>query len=138
MCIPTQNGNILLPAFAFPNNVLHDNLIGLAPICNAGCKITLTKHDIEIAKDGEIVWVGTKRPDEKLWHLNFADITPSSAVNARGNNGICASVSDPVVDSAAPLEHCGHALQTIRHDTDAEFVQFSHATFGSHPISTIV
>jgi len=53
----------------------------------------------------------SKSPTDTLWHLDFANLQ---------------RIKIPT------------ALQTIRHDSNAEYVKFTHAVFGSCPISTFI
>ena len=111
--IPTNTGDIRLPCYVFDDKNLRRNLIGLSPLRNAGCKITLTTTDIIIDKEREILWQGFKNREDTLWKLNVAEL---GAVSPR----------------------IGSALQTIRHDTNAEFVRFVYAVFGSCPAPTLL
>ena len=63
-----------------------------------------------MTKDGEILLQNTKSPTDSLWTLDLANWGQSSI---------------------PPF-----ALQTIRLDSEAEFVKFTHAVFGSCPVST--
>lgn len=107
----TRKGDIRIPGYVFPDNTLGHDLAGLSPFCNAGCKVELTATDIIVSKDDEVLLQGSKLPTDTLWHLNLE-----------------------VPDYAT--ENSSYALQTIRHDTNAEYVRFTHAVFGSHPVST--
>ena len=112
LCIPTKSGDIVIPGYVFPDNTLGHDLAGLSPFCNVGCKVELTATEITVLKDEEILLRGTKFPTDTLWHLNL---------------------SKP----ACSEEIFSYALQTIRHDTNAEYVQFTHAVFGSLPVSSL-
>jgi hypothetical protein len=115
--IPTKNGDIILPGFVFEKGKLENNLAGLSPLCNsAGCTITLTSTAIIVSKDEEILWQGSKSVTDPLWHLDFADLKCRDCIP----------------------EASGEACQSIRLDTNAEYVKFVHAVFGSCPISTFL
>ena len=109
--LPTKNGDIVIPAYVFADNTLGHDLAGLSPFCNAGCKVELTATDITISKDDEVLLQNSKSPTASLWHLDLSKHTATRALTS-------------------------YALQTIRHDTNAEYVQFTHAVFGSHPVSS--
>jgi hypothetical protein len=125
--LPTKNSQdnfVTLNATTHSNSAspqdlqLENNLVGLAPLCNfADCEITLTKTAIIVTKDDEVVWQNSKEPNDTLWTLNFADLPDLNGV---------------VLDCKPK------AFQTIRHDTNAEYVRFVHAVFGSCPISTLL
>ena len=107
--IPTKSGEIIIPGYVFPENTLDHNLAGLSPLCNAGCTVTLTATAITVDKDGEILFHNSKLPTDALWYLDFT------------NN-----------------RHMSSALQTIRLDSNAEYVSFTHAVFGSIPVSSFL
>ena len=112
--LPTKNGDLVIPGYVFAENTLGHDLAGLSPFCNAGCKVELTATEIIVSKDEEILLEGRKLPTDTLWYLDL---------------------SKPACDAEVISSY---ALQTIRHDTNAEFVQFTHAVFGSHPLSSLL
>jgi hypothetical protein len=112
--VPAPSGDMMLPSYVFPDNVLSQNLAGLSHFCNRGCTVTLTGTDITIYKDGTSVWHGTKAINDTLWHLDLADLYLRLSPQT------------------------GTAFQTIRLDTDHEFVAFAHAVMASCPISTLL
>ena len=124
-------GDMIFNGYVFPEATLSDNLLGLADLCNKGCEVKLTAETIAVEKDNLIIWSGTKATDEKLWHLDLEDIKV-----APGHSTIMDSVHTDSTTTSPPLPPFSVAQQTIRHDSNAEFVKFTHATFGSCPIST--
>ncbi|GJW10838.1 copia protein [Tanacetum coccineum] len=54
-----NGGNII-----FGSN-LRGNIIGKGQICDNKCKVTLSKHDSEISKDGKVIGTGYSLKDEK-------------------------------------------------------------------------
>ena len=124
-------GDMIFNGYVFPEATLSDNLLGLADLCNKGCEVKLTAETIAVEKDNLIIWSGTKATDEKLWHLDLEDIKV-----APGHSTIMDSVHTDSTTASPPLPPFSVAQQTIRHDSNAEFVKFTHATFGSCPIST--
>ena len=99
-------------AFVFKNSDLNHSLLGLSALTNVGCKVELTSTDINVTHDGSTIYRGSKLPTDKLWSINLVD---------------------PSVD---PCE--GACNQAVRLETDAEFVAFVHASFGSPPVSTLI
>ena len=128
--VPTPTGDLLLPAYIFPDNVLSNNLVGLSAFCNAGCTVTLTSTAIDISLGGTSIWHDVKAPHDRLWKLDL-DTLPNqpTEVDKIGATEAAYKTVEPV---------WGTAHQSIRLDTDAEYVRFAHAVFGSHPISTFV
>ena len=118
--------------YIFPETTLSTNLLGLADLCNKGCDIALTAETIDVRKDDQTIWSGTKATNEKSWHLDLEDIktTPIAEPNATFDKSAA-------FQSVPPLNCFSEAFQTIRHDTNAEFVKFIHAVFASCPISTL-
>jgi hypothetical protein len=115
--IPTSTGDIEIQGYIFPEDVLSQNLAGLSNLCNADCVIQLTKTAIEVSRNGETIWKGTKLPTEKLWNLDMADFVAGEQLTMNMN-------------------HVAH--QAIHIDSDAELVKFIHAVLGSPPISTFI
>jgi hypothetical protein len=100
-----------IPAYVFPDSVLKQTLLSIAEFTNRGCKVELTNTDITIKQGDTVIFHGTKLPDALLWTV---DICPPELTNMQ--------TEDLPVNSQANL--------SIRMDTDAEFVDFMHATFG--------
>jgi hypothetical protein len=114
--IPAPAGDILVPSYVFPDEVLSNNLASLSYLCNHGCIVTLSNTEINTHKDGTLVWHGPKAPHDKLWNLDLADI----------------------ILHQHPTTQAGTAFQTIKLDTDAECVAFTHAVLAGCPISTMI
>jgi hypothetical protein len=119
--IPTKSRDIILTAYVFNKSNLSNNLAGLSNLTNLQCTVTLTATTIIISRGDEIIWSGTKDCDEKLWNLAELKKKPE-------NSPADLSIPHPTVSCLV--------LQTIRHDTIAEFVAYVHAVFMSCPLST--
>jgi hypothetical protein len=83
-----------------------------------------------VEKDDQIIWSGTKATQDKLWTLDLDDITAMPSNTTDMESVPTTSIALP------PLPTFSAANQIIRHDSNAEFVSFSHAVFGSCPITT--
>jgi len=103
-----------LPAYVFPDDQLQHNLLSLSSITNIGCKITLSNVEIIILLNEQVVYHGYKRPTDNLWVIDLDKF----------QHGF--------------TNHSHSVNNTIQLDTDAEFVAFTHATFGSPPTSTFL
>jgi len=103
---------IYLPSYIFPDTILQHNLLSFSRLCNLDCTVTLTSIDATVTHKGAVVLHGTKSASDTLWLVDL----------------IC-KPSDPS-PSVANL--------TIKLDTDADFVAFVHASFGSPPVATFL
>lgn len=128
IAIPMANGDVTIQGHIFRDSDLHDSSFGLPELTNIGCRVILTKDDITVLNDADIPIIRSrKQPQERPWRLEMEQL-----YNIRPGNIACVARNDgtEVVD--------GIAMQTIKHDTDAEYVRFIHATMGSPPISSFV
>jgi hypothetical protein len=83
----------------------------IGPLCNQGCTATFTQRDVTITDvTGNRILHGTKEPHATLWSLPL-----------------------PV-----PPLRSASAQNVIRHELDAEFVEFVHACFGFPAVSTFL
>ena len=107
-----------LPVHVFPPNTLAHSLCGIAPFTREGCVVTFTDRSVCVEKDGQVLLQGSKNPGDTLWSLplTFSNKPPKST------------------SSRSPH----HAHLAISNQTNAEYVRFSHATFGSPPVSTFM
>jgi hypothetical protein len=92
-------------------------LCGLAPLTRQGCSVIFTDTSVSVVKDGKVLMEGSKQPHDTLWPLPLSFEPPAPA------------------PSGLPVDH---ALLAITNQSNAEYVQFSHATFGSPPVSTFI
>jgi hypothetical protein len=107
--IPIQNSTVRLHAHVFADNVLQTTLLSISALCNQGYTATFTATSVTVTDDdGTIILRGTKLPIDKLWPIHI-----------------------PMKNTHA----CAHLA--IRNSSDAEYVTFVHATFGSPPVSTL-
>ena len=90
-------------AHIFPDNLLNRSLVGVAEYCNNGCTMIFTATSSTCIHDatGTIISQTPKAPTAKLWPMNLAPITSSTIANV------------------------------VRHEINADFVAFSHASFFS-------
>lgn len=129
LIIPTKTGNIQLTGHVFRDTDLSNNLAGLSNLCNEGCTVTLDSESIAVTRDHEVIWSGIKNRHDKLWQLDLADMTKTSAYT------IGAKVSD---HGSMPTQQPAMACQIMRCSNDAEYVQYIHAMLASCPISTLL
>ena len=97
-----------ITAYVFPDSILKHSLLSLSQLCNIGYTATLTDRDISISKDAVTIMYGTKNTHDKLWNIQLG-----SSTKQQDHTGIST------------------ANTSVRLETDAEFVAFVHATFGS-------
>ena len=116
----THEGHLDLPGLP-PNATLSHivpemtthNLLSVGQLCDAGCTATVTRDNIEISHDDQVIITGTRSSDTTLWHMDV----PSE------------------VDQQSTFPH--HANAAIGNDTAANMVAFMHAAFFSPAISTL-
>ena len=101
---------VAVPAHVFADDQLHTSLLSISELCYAGCTATFTDTDVSITHQQYTILTGSKDPSSTLWHIpipkHLPTLSPSSA----------------------------SAVQGIA--SDAAFVRFVHATFGSPALST--
>jgi len=90
-------------AHIFPDNLLNRSLVSCAEYCNNGCTVILTATSSTCIHDesGTIISQTPKDPNSKLWPMELNPVEPSSIANV------------------------------VRHEINADFVAFSHASFFS-------
>ena len=92
----------------FPDGVLAKSLQAVADWTNNGCTVVFTATGVTVTHDAtnQIIQYAPKEPTARLWDLDFNCRPPAT----------CANV--------------------ISHQTNADFVAYVHASFGSPPTST--
>ena len=111
--MPIANSNLTSKFFVFTDHDLRQSLVSFSALCNEhDCTITLTRTDLSIRQGTKLLFHGIKEPADTLWHIDLDELT-SSLISAS----------------------CNNAYKT---DTDAEFVAFVHASFGSPTLSTFL
>ena len=116
-----------MPVHIFPPHTLTQSLCGLAPFTRQGCSVTFTDTAVRVEKDGKVLLQGSKAPSDTLWPL---PLSFASSVEQDASAFAAAPASTTPPDE--------HALLAITNQSNAEYVQFSHATFGSPPVSTFM
>ena len=111
----TPSPGMHIPVHIFPPHTLTQSLCGLAPLTRQGCSVVFTDTSVSVVKDGKVLMEGSKKPQDTLWPLPLSFAPPA--------------VTEQPDDQA---------LLTITHQSNAEYVKFSHATFGSPPVSTFI
>ena len=103
-----------LPAYVFPDNILQHSLISFSALCNADCTVMLTKSSVSITnnKNDSVIFRGSKKDTDTLWLIDL-DILRQGHFRSMAN-------------------------LSVKLETNAEFVAFVHATFGSPPSSTFL
>ena len=101
-----------IKAYIFDDDLLDCSLIGLADICNnTGLSIALTQLSCNISEDGNLIVSSLKNKFQKLWSIELSDFIEQNSDNFSAN-------------------------LSIRHDLNADYVQFVHACFFSPAVST--
>ena len=65
-----------LPAdacLAHPLPGLVNNLLSVAVLCDAGCKVFFHKHGCKVTLDEETILRGWRDPKNRLWHVKLVD-----------------------------------------------------------------
>jgi hypothetical protein len=111
--ITMANSLLSTPVYIFPDDELQQSLISFSALCNEhNCVITLTRTNVLIHQGAKLLFHGTKAEQDTLWRIDLDEFT-----------------SCPTLSTA----ECHNAYKT---DTNAEFVAFVHASFGSPTMST--
>ena len=102
-----------IPAYIFPDDILHTSLLSVSEFCNVGCDATFTATSFYLTYMDMPVLQGTKPPENKLWSVDI----PTSAAHDSTSTPVC---------NASHLS------------TDTSFVSFVHASLGSPVLSTFL
>lgn len=102
---------IEVSAHVFDDNHLQKSLLPISELCNAGCTATFTDKYVSITYEHHQILTGWKDPANALWHIPIPGVLP---------------IISPTPSASA--------VQGIA--SDAAFVRFVHATFGSLALST--
>ena len=115
-----------IPAYIFPDAELKQTLLSLSALTNRGCTVELTNVDITVRYQDKVILHGSKQPTARLWTIDIcpADIVPNKDLWQ--------------LDEKAANKNTGSAHLAVHLDTDAEFVAFIHATFGSPTTSSFL
>ena len=89
------------------------NLLSVGQLCDAGCTATVTRDNIEVSHNDQVIITGTRSAETTLWHMDL----PSE------------------VDPQSQFPY--HANAAIGNNTAANMVAFMHAAFFSPAISTL-
>lgn len=101
----------------FPDDTLQVNLLSFSNLCNADCVITLNKTNVSISFHDELIFHGSKRANDNLLLIDLNRLQDGP-------------LQQPPTPALANL--------AVKLDTDAEFIAFVHASFGSPPIATFL
>lgn len=114
--IELPNSQVKLTAHIFDHTTLGTSLLSISQLSQQGCTTTFDNTSV-IVRDqhGTIILRGTKAPHENLWRVPIP--------------------SPPSTASASP--DLPSANLAIHNTTHAEYVKFTHATFGSPPTSAL-
>jgi len=105
-----KTGSLELSAHVFPNEHMRTSLIAVADYTNDhDCEVLFTKHSVVVTDpQGHIVVQAPKKPEERLWKLDLNDYQAHTSSNI------------------------------IRHELNAQKVDFWRKTLGSPTQSTLV
>ena len=102
-----------IPAYIFPDTILHTSLLSVSELCNAGCVATFNDTSFQFTYNILMVLNGTKSSTDKLWLVQL----PNSST----------------IDNPSQLQSNASHLSS-----DAAFVSFVHASLGSPVYSTFI
>ena len=106
----------IIDGHIFRDTDLSHSLTAIAPLCNQDCTATFSKTNISIHDNqGKLIITAPKNKSAHLWNLPLP-------------------IHLPTQPTSTPSQ--AHLAQ--RHDLDADYVQFSHACFGSPAVSTFL
>ena len=112
--IQLPHSTVALKAHVFDNNTLGTSLLSISELASQGCTTTFDNTSVTVSdRHGRTILQGTKAPADKLWCIPL-----------------------PIGQSPALPVHPAANL-AIHNTTHAEYVKFTHATFGSPPTSTL-
>lgn len=100
-----------IKAHIFDNNDLNRTLIAVADICDTGCETTLTNTGITITRNGVTVLHASKDKADRLWPL----LPPGL--------------------QTTPKRQSAHNI--VRHQHNADFVAYAHASFCSPSVESL-
>ena len=107
------------------------SLIGIRPLCNAGCTVTFDKDKCDVEFNGTVILQGFKDPATDLWTLPLTRAAMQSALPR----------SAPDIDRALHAAvHPGVNLATFTHSvkTRSNGVKFAHQSLCNPKISTLL
>jgi hypothetical protein len=109
------------------------SLMGIGPLCNAGCTVVFDKNKCNVIYNGNVILRGYKDSSTNLW------ILPINGCNMRS----ALPQSAPVVDHAPhdrPDVHPGVTIAKFAHSvkTRANGVKFTHQLLCNPKISTLL
>jgi hypothetical protein len=120
--LPTSS----IPSFIFKDSDLHQSLFSIPAIVNTGCTAIFNKTSITITNDDShtLVAHGTKLPSDTLWTI---DIPPHISTS-------------PSPHPQGAIHHLQppQANLVVTTKTNADFVNYAHATMGSPVLSAFV
>ena len=110
------------------------SLIGIRPLCNAGCKVTFDKDKCDVIYNGRVILHGFKDAATDLWTLPLTPDAMQSALPRSSPN------SDRALHDNHSLIHPGVNLATFTHSvkTRASGVKFAHQSLCNPKISTLL
>jgi hypothetical protein len=108
-------------AQSFPS--LTNNLLSIAVLCEAGCKVFFNATGCEVMLNGEIILQGWRDPRHRLWRVHIVDDSWTTDIKVVNNNSTPQSLT-----IAHSLYDCDNSQQLIR---------FYHACLFSLVISTL-
>ena len=112
--IKIPHSTVTLKAHVFDNNTLGTSLLSISELASQGCTTVFDNTSVTVKdKHGRTILQGAKEPSARLWCI-------------------------PLPTGQAPTLPVHPAANLAIHNTThAEYVKFTHATFGSPPTSTL-
>ena len=126
--LPTMLTGHIVPHLAIAS------LIGIRPLCRAGCTVTFDNMKCEVMFNGNIILRGVKDPSTDLWTLPI----PRQRVGTTPGDTL---LSQPgPCEGRAPHQSEHPAIVCFAHSirTRANAVKFEHQSLCNQPISTVL
>jgi hypothetical protein len=116
------------------------SLIGIRPLCKAGCKVIFDNKKCNVVFDGVVILRGFKDPSTNLWTLpNPTKVCTAPGPTVLPQPGPCKSCA-PHIPIDTSDTHTGVTLATFTHSvqTRANAVKFAHQSLCNPKISTLL
>lgn len=111
-----------IKCYIFTDRDMERTLFSLSTLCARGCICTLTSESLTITFNGTTIIYGPKDRAASLWTVDLSNPLGGTAPSA----------------PYSFLQTSSYCHTVVRHDSDADFVKFLHASFGSPPSSSFL
>ena len=125
--------NCVITGHVFKDQLISNNLLGLAPFANKDYDIDLSKTHMSIAKNGVDIMHASKYAHENLWHINLSNLLEYDSLSR--------THLDSYARTATRKQHItqqGYAHLAVHSTSAAEQVLWMSECMGSIPDVTII